>query len=159
LYIAPEVVLNRGHDSGADHWSYGILIYEMLYGTNPFYKHGMDQMDLFRCIVKARYVKPTSDTVSEEANTIIKELLTRDPTQRLGNLADGEDGILFHPWFVNYNMDMDQLRKKKYTAPIIPNIKDPLDCSNFENWDHLEDKTKKVFPPLSREEKQLFVNF
>ena len=160
LYIAPEVILNRGHASGADHWSFGILIYEMLFGTNPFYKHGMDQMDLFRGIVKARYVKPTSpDPVSDEAHAIMKELLTRDPNQRLGSLAAGEDGILYHPWFSSYGMDMDELRAKKYTAPVVPVIKDPLDSSNFENWDHLDDKTKKKYPPVAADDQWMFADF
>jgi serine/threonine protein kinase len=159
LYIAPEVILNRGHDHGADHWSFGILIYELLFGSNPFYKHGMDQMDLFRSIVKARYVTPTSPPISEEASNIMKGLLTRSSDKRLGSLADGEDGILLHPWFAKYDMDMKELRMKKYTAPVIPSIKNPLDASNFENWDHLDDKTKKIFPPISHEEQYLFENF
>jgi serine/threonine protein kinase len=28
-YLPPEVVLSRGHDCSADHWSLGILIYEV----------------------------------------------------------------------------------------------------------------------------------
>ena len=159
LYIAPEVILNRGHNSGSDHWSYGILIYEMLFGSNPFYKSGMDQMDLFRGIVKARYVKPTTVPASDEAHSIIQELLTRDPNQRLGGLAAGEDGILFHPWFSSNDMDMDDLRAKKYPAPVVPTIKDPLDSSNFENWDHLDDKTKKKYPPVSGDDQWMFENF
>jgi hypothetical protein len=54
---------------------------------------------------------------------------------------------------------MEQLRQKKYPAPMVPEIKDPLDSSNFDNWEHLEDKTKKQFPPLNREEKKLFEKF
>jgi protein kinase A len=32
LYLPPEVILNRGHNSSADHWSLGVLIYEMMAG-------------------------------------------------------------------------------------------------------------------------------
>ena len=56
LYLPPEVILNRGHNWGADHWSLGVLTFEMLAGYTPFYKEGMDQMELFRAIVKGRYV-------------------------------------------------------------------------------------------------------
>uniref|UniRef100_A0A3Q3JB37 Protein kinase domain-containing protein n=1 Tax=Monopterus albus TaxID=43700 RepID=A0A3Q3JB37_MONAL len=31
-YVAPEVIMNKGHDFGADCWSLGILIFELLTG-------------------------------------------------------------------------------------------------------------------------------
>ncbi len=32
-YVAPEVILNKGHDFAADYWSLGILTCELLMGT------------------------------------------------------------------------------------------------------------------------------
>ena len=51
LYIAPEVITNRGHDHGADHWSFAVLLYEMLTGRTPFYRKGMDQIMCKFCVL------------------------------------------------------------------------------------------------------------
>ena len=155
LYLPPEVILNRGNNGSADHWSLGILIYEMLTGDTPFYKRGMEQMDLFRAIVKCRYTVPAN--LSPTANAIISSFVTKDPAKRLGNLAGGEDDVAQHPWFAAVNFD--ELRQKTIKAPKIPNIKDPLDSSNFEDWSHLDDKTKMKFPKLSKEQLKVFENF
>ena len=35
-YLAPEVCNNQGHNHLVDYWSFGIMVYEMLSGINPF---------------------------------------------------------------------------------------------------------------------------
>ncbi len=159
LYIAPEVVLNRGHDKGADHWSLACMIYEMICGLTPFYKDGMDQLSLFRAIVKGHFKFPKSRSVSfsEPCKDLVTRMLVTDPFQRLGSLALGEKDIFRASWFEDINFE--KLKRKELPAPWVPNIKDPLDTSNFENWDHLDDKAKSKDPPISKKDDELFQTF
>jgi serine/threonine protein kinase len=160
LYIAPEVILNRGHNYGADHWSLGCLIYEMLTGRTPFYEGGMDQSALFKAIVKG--VFPMARGISNDAQSILLGLLTRNPNRRLGCPAthggNGNfDDILYHPWLCT--IDHEALLLKDIPAPSVPKIKDPFDRSNFDDWSHVEDKRKVTYPKLKQSQELLFEGF
>ena len=48
--MAPEVILNKGHDISADYWSLGVLMFELLTGTPPF--TGTDPMKTYNIILK-----------------------------------------------------------------------------------------------------------
>jgi serine/threonine protein kinase len=157
LYLAPEVILNRGHGKGADHWSYAVLIYEMIAGHTPFYIDGMDQMTLFRYICKGDYHFPPAGVMTIEGEDLLQRFLVLDPAKRLGSLARGINEIYAHLWYAE--IDFADLRHKDIKAPWVPEIKDPLDKSNFENWDHLEDKTLKDDPPISNMHQEIFETF
>ena len=47
-YLAPEIILNKGHGFGADWWCVGILAFECLTGTTPFVSN--DPMEGYRKI-------------------------------------------------------------------------------------------------------------
>lgn len=159
LYIAPEVVLNRGHDKGADHWSLGVMMFEMISGYTPFYKDGMEQISLFRAIVRGhvKYPRTRGELFTEKSKDLINRMLVIDPTQRLGSLARGEKDIYRSAWFEE--IDFEELKRKEIAAPWIPNIKDPLDTSNFENWDHLDNKETAKDPPISKKDDDIFKSF
>jgi serine/threonine protein kinase len=35
-YIAPEMILRRGHGKAVDYWALGVLLFEMLTGQPPY---------------------------------------------------------------------------------------------------------------------------
>lgn len=117
-YLAPEVIMNRGHSRSVDHWSLGVMVYEMIAGENPFYHDGMDQIALFKAIVEDKYYALPNE-VSDEAYLVVDHLLEKDPLQRLGSLAGGGKDIIRSRWLEN--LDLVKLRQKRLKAPFIPN--------------------------------------
>ena len=115
----------------------------------------MEQMDLFRSIVKGNFSIPA--ILSAEAANIVTQFLIKNPTKRLGSLANREDDIYADLWFAS--VDFDALRDKALTAPHKPAVKDPLDSSNFDDWSHLPDKAAAKHPLLNAEEESIFANF
>jgi cGMP-dependent protein kinase len=148
-YLAPEIILNKGHGYGADWWCVGILTYECLMGTTPFV--ASDPMEGYRKIIKCRVVWPSQFTAA--ARDFIDRLLCVDPSRRLGCLKNGPADVKNHPWFVG--LDWRALEAKKLPAPHVPKIKSPFDDSNF---DHYEDDGVKNYPQ-SDFPKQMFIEF
>ncbi|PIN12783.1 putative serine/threonine protein kinase [Handroanthus impetiginosus] len=101
-YLAPELVSGGGHGKGVDWWAFGVLIYELLYGTTPF-KGGSKESTL-RNIASTRGVRfPVREAEREqpgtaEARDLIEKLLVKDPRKRLG-CARGATDIKRHPFF------------------------------------------------------------
>jgi protein kinase A len=157
LYLAPEVILNRGHDKGADHWSYAVMLYEMIAGRTPFYIEGMDQITLFRNICEGEYQFPPAGVMTMESEDLLQRFFVLDPAKRLGSLARGLNEIYAHTWYAD--IDFTALRNRELPVPWLPEIKDPLDKSNFEDWGHLEDKTLMKGPTLSEVEQKVFEGF
>jgi len=153
-YLAPEIIMSKGHDKAVDYWSFGVLIYEMLVGQSPFYLYGTDQVSLFKRIVMVKYSCPSK--VTDEAKDVIKKLLTRRQASRIGNLSRGHEDIKEHPWFASLNFD--RLNSRKLKAPWKPKISNPLDSRNFDDFSKVE-REKFRGKPLSPAEQKLFVDF
>jgi serine/threonine protein kinase len=148
-----------GHDRGVDYWALGCLVYEMLFGTTPFYAPGIDQKGLFKAIVRGKWNIPKEhNKVSRSAIEFIWGMLQRRSPERLGCLAGGYRDIKNHAWLKEVNFG--KLIKKKISAPWKPDILDPLDTSNFESLDDAEDEDflrGKV--PLTAKEQLVFQDF
>jgi len=136
-YLAPEIILNKGHSFGADWWCVGILAFECLTGQTPFVSN--DPMEGYRKIIKCRVPWPAS--LSPMARDFIDRLLTVDPARRLGALKNGPKDVKAHPWFAG--LEWKKLEDKQLPAPYVPKIKSATDDSNF---DHYDDEGKKNYP-------------
>ncbi|XP_029194422.1 cGMP-dependent protein kinase 1-like isoform X7 [Acropora muricata] len=129
-YVAPEIILNKGHDLSADYWSLGILMFELLTGSPPF--TGSDPMKTYNIILKGIDMIEFPRKVLKNAQALIKKLCRDNPTERLGYQKGGLKDIMKNKWFDGFNWE--GLRQRKLQAPIIPKIKSPTDASNFDDY-------------------------
>uniref|UniRef100_A0A8C8BPU8 cGMP-dependent protein kinase n=1 Tax=Oncorhynchus tshawytscha TaxID=74940 RepID=A0A8C8BPU8_ONCTS len=129
-YVAPEIILNKGHDISADYWSLGILMFELLTGSPPF--SGPDPMKTYNIILRGIDMIEFPKKITKNAANLIKKLCRDNPSERLGNLKNGVKDIQKHKWFEGFNWE--GLRKGTLTPPIIPNVISPMDTSNFDNF-------------------------
>ena len=156
-YLAPEIILSKGHDKGVDYWAFGVLIYEMLVGRSPFYSYGTDQVSLFKRIVQVKYSFPPGAVVNEIAQDLIQRLIVRRQSNRFGCLARADMDIRDHAWFSM--ISTEKLLQKQIPAPWVPQIEDPLDASNFDSYKHVENEGPSNKPALSSGQQDLFKDF
>mmetsp|Transcript_7868 Transcript_7868/g.26317 ORF Transcript_7868/g.26317 Transcript_7868/m.26317 type:complete len:789 (+) Transcript_7868:287-2653(+) len=107
-YVAPEVIESTGYDTSADMWSVGVLVYTWMSGVFPFSVPDRDKDNqpisrhrhreiLYKKISECNYSEQYLDRVSPEAKDFIRQLLRRDPKQRMT-----AERALQHPW-IAYN--------------------------------------------------------
>lgn len=85
LYLAPEILMNQGHGKPVDWWTFGIIIYEMIAGIDPFADD--DPLVIYQNILKGKLRFPKE--FNNDAKSLVKHLLVNDLTKRFGNLKNG----------------------------------------------------------------------
>ncbi|XP_065156358.1 cGMP-dependent protein kinase, isozyme 2 forms cD4/T1/T3A/T3B isoform X2 [Atheta coriaria] len=129
-YVAPEVILNKGHDIGADYWSLGVLMFELLTGTPPF--AGSDPMKTYNIILKGIDAIEFPRNITRNAAALIKKLCRDNPAERLGYQKGGISEIQKHKWFDGFNWE--GLCNRSMEPPIKPVVKHVTDTSNFDEY-------------------------
>ncbi|KAJ0818095.1 putative protein kinase AGC-RSK-2 family [Helianthus annuus] len=99
-YLAPEIIKGDGHGSAVDWWTFGIFLYELLFGKTPF-KGESDRATLFN-VVGHPLRFPESPSVSFAARDLIRGLLVKEPQHRLA-YRRGATEIKQHPFFQSVN--------------------------------------------------------
>ena len=94
-YVAPEIILQKGHDKSVDIWCFGILLYEMVFGLPPFYNKNHNIM--LNWVVKLDPTFPKIVKISDDLKDLIQKCLQKDPTHWIGYKNIEE--IKEHPWF------------------------------------------------------------
>ncbi|XP_063291376.1 cGMP-dependent protein kinase 2-like [Pelobates fuscus] len=129
-YVAPEIIMNRGHDFGADYWSLGILIYELLTGSPPF--SGADPIKIYNMVLKGIEKVDFPHRIGRRSEDLIRRLCRINPAERLGNRKNGISDIRKHKWFQGFNWE--GLRNRKLISPLKREIKGITDHSYFDSF-------------------------
>lgn len=150
-YLAPEIILSKGHSKAVDWWALGILMYEMLAGYPPFCDE--DPLGIYQKILQGK-IKFPRHVESRHSKDLIKKLLTADLTKRLGNLKGGAEDIKKHRCFGGINWS--DMLKKKLTPPIKPDVETESDTKNFEKY---PDSTEGGGQVIDDRDQALFADF
>ncbi|PRQ42681.1 putative protein kinase AGC-Pl family [Rosa chinensis] len=124
-YMAPEIIQGKGHDKAADWWSVGVLLFEMLTGKPPFTGN---RQKIQQKIVKDKVKLPTF--LTSEAHSLVKALLEKDTSKRLGCGPLGSDEIKRHKWFKPINWK--KLDAREIQPSFRPDVAGQHCIANFE---------------------------
>lgn len=120
-YIAPEIIRRENYDFMVDWWSLGVLTFELLYGSTPFFSR--NRARLFQAIT-LQDVKYPSSAKSVEID-FISGLLTKEPKKRATFQS-----LKNHPFWDG--MNFEEVLAKKIQPAYIPTINDPEAVNNFD---------------------------
>lgn len=145
LYMAPEMVLGQTYGKAVDLWSLGALAFEMMTGDPPFY-HKNTKM-LYKKISTSALKLPSF--LSKQASNLLKGLMTKDCTKRLGNSPSnmfkigGMRGVKDHEFFINSNIDFKAIFNKTHPPP--------YGLKSLKNKKKLEKEEKKSMNLIKQE--------
>ena len=111
-YLAPEILKRTGHGKAVDWYLFGVLLYEMLIGSPPYFD--LNQKKMFRKIQSG--VLKIPGYVSDKAKDLLLGLLEKTPDLRLG--SRGAEEIKNHEFFEG--IDWESVKNKKLKPPVPP---------------------------------------
>ncbi|KFD50184.1 hypothetical protein M513_08929 [Trichuris suis] len=125
-YIAPEVILRQGYGKPVDWWAVGVILFEFIVGTVPFF--GETPEELFANVISSEIVFPEEPYCPPtDAVDLIRSLLQVNPLDRLGTVS-GAMEVKMHSFFSS--VDWNTLLRQK--AEFIPHLRGEEDTSYFD---------------------------
>ncbi|CAH1970710.1 unnamed protein product [Acanthoscelides obtectus] len=125
-YMAPEILTRHGHGKEVDWWSLGALMYDMLTGAPPFTAE--NRKKTIEKILKGKLNLPPYLTA--DARDLVRKLLKRQVTARLGAAPDDANAVKAHQFFRHINWD--DVLSRKLDPPFKPCLTSDDDVSQFD---------------------------
>ena len=152
-YMAPEILSAKGHGKTADWWSVGVLIFEMLSGSLPF--KGKNKAAVQKAICTEKVKVPTY--FQPDAVGLIKGLLSKDASMRLGRGETGTADVKGHKYFKG--VDWNKIAAKAIAPPFKPNVNGRHCVANFDaRWTDVDPVDSVAATPVSGEQEK-FMGF
>ena len=113
IYLAPEIIKNKGHDERVDIWCIGILLFELVTKRTPF--SGKDKSHLMNNITDLKISWPSNMPL--DAKDLISKILKEEPNQRPSLSA-----ILHHSFFTKNFPNAPSVLVKPYQIHTDPYV-------------------------------------
>jgi serine/threonine protein kinase len=126
-YFAPEIITSSGHTNAVDWWTLGILVFELLTGNPPF--EAAIPMQIYQKVLKGKIT--FGSACQGNAESLVKALLKKEPSERLPMRPGGTANIKSHAWYSKAGFDFPSLERLEMTPPYIPVVKSKADIANF----------------------------
>jgi len=138
-YLAPEMILVRGHGKGVDWWALGVLLYEMMMGAVPWVldptthqpDFGLPPAALYKAILNPSFPLHLPPQLSPRVCDLVRRLLTIEPLNRLGCLTGEASDVKNHALFAGY--DWGALLAQRLPPPKVPLLAHDADTSLFRS--------------------------
>lgn len=165
MYAAPEIIQRKPYGRSVDWWSFGIILYEMIFYETPFFSENLEK--LFKSITEEKLNFPSSFAIEGQSSDkkeipfvlvdFLNKLIEKDPHKRIGTFD--EDEIFRHPFFEG--IEWKKLLNKEIQMEWKPKLKDQNDVSNFYDQFTNEVPNVSVIDPLyvTKETNEAFSNF
>lgn len=131
-YVAPEIVLTKGHDRAVDYWAYGVFVFEMLTGKTPFRTDDASHMRTYNKILSGIDNVTFPSYVNPRAKHLVDRLCRPVASERLGMQRGGIKDIKNHKWFQGF--DWHKLSRCEMPSPFKPKLKSITDTSNIDKF-------------------------
>lgn len=126
-YISPEIIKGVPYNHSVDWWSFGVLLYEMVVGKMPF--RGNDENELLWNVCYEQIHYPMF--LTKDLTDLLKLLLEREPTKRMGMASCKAGDIYDQPFFRGINWTA--IEQLKVEPPFIPEVRSRRDVQNFDS--------------------------
>lgn len=125
-YMAPEIILHKGHGKPVDMWAVGVLTFIILSGYCPF--SGDNSVEENKNIVNNNYSfepKKSWEGISQNAKDFIAHLLVFNPEHRLTAVQ-----ALQHAWLNSKPEDVDLLPRVRDNLKKLKKAVNAIRCVN-----------------------------